>query len=301
MRVAAGAAVGIAIALVGASPVYAAAPGTAWVSAAAITFEAGVGTQNSVTTSKVVNSSGTWWQFTDVAPIIAGTGCHHPFRGVSTLVWCTSGTAWMIGVLAGDLNDTVTVATPATIVRGGAGSDTIYTANDATFFNVVYGDDGADLIHSGLSKDAIDGGAGSDTVSYSTRTGPLWLSLEDSEGGPRLPQGGGNYDEDTYTGVEHLTGGQDLDVLLGDAGANVLSGGPGDSVLYGRAGNDVLFGNNGYDLFYAGAGDDLMFGYDGDDVLWGEDGHDTFVAGIGFDMCFPVVGETISGCEDLHY
>ena len=88
--------------------------------------------------------------------------------------------------------------------------------------------------------DALDGGAGLDTVDYSARPPAVVVNLT-------AGTGSSSGDIDLITTVENVTGGTGNDLLTGDAAVNTLDGGDGDDRLRGFAGADTLLGGNGVD------------------------------------------------------
>lgn len=147
------------------------------------------------------------------------------------------------------------------VIRGGSGDDYllggggvidefIITTDDDT----LYGDGGNDELHGDEGIDAVHGGDGTDRLRFltiGTRRGVhagTTFALDDGYG-----------NEETYTGIENLSGTVYADILYGDDGPNVLSGDWGDDQIFG------------------GGGDDLLFGSDGDDACYGEDGQDTLL------------------------
>jgi Ca2+-binding RTX toxin-like protein len=108
--------------------------------------------------------------------------------------------------------------------------------------------------------DIIDGGADSDTVDYSTATGPLNVTLV--SGAATITIDG----TDTLTNIENLTGTSANDSITGDSNNNTL---------IGNAGNDTLRGNAGNDNLQGGTGDDRIFGGVGTNVIDGGSGNET--------------------------
>jgi Ca2+-binding RTX toxin-like protein len=104
--------------------------------------------------------------------------------------------------------------------------DVTGTASDDSFV----GDTGAN---------AIDGGDGQDTISYTetARTAGVSASLATGTG----PEG------DAIAGVENLVGSAFGDSLTGDANANRLDGAGGGDMLRGGLGGDALIGGGGSD------------------------------------------------------
>jgi Ca2+-binding RTX toxin-like protein len=123
---------------------------------------------------------------------------------------------------------------------GGSGDDTL-TGNNAT--NELSGGAGNDLLDLGRgSADVAIGGADTDTVTYSTRTAPVFADLDGVADDGELGES-----DLVSTDVENLTGGSANDRLTGAAGTNVLNGGAGNDVLDGAAGADLLLGGSGTD------------------------------------------------------
>jgi Ca2+-binding RTX toxin-like protein len=143
------------------------------------------------------------------------------------------------------------------MMLGSAESDLV----DATIYNPywatygwwrVFAGAGDDLIASGPTFNAIDGGAGFDIVWYNVAYG---VAVDLATG---LGMAGSV--QDSLFGIEGLAGGTGGDNLAGDAGANILFGGQGADSLIGRGGHDVLVGGPGADSYAGGAGTDV-FGY----------------------------------------
>jgi Ca2+-binding RTX toxin-like protein len=176
---------------------------------------------------------------------------------------------------------------PAQLFNGGAGNDTI--------------------VAGGLA-DAIDGGSGTDAVSYAA-SGAIVVLLQDTDShGPHAnePAGasGGFAAGDSYAGIEiliaspfddyvfggaaggtvDLSGGNDVfdnnetqavsDHVDGGAGNDTMWGGDGTDTLLGGTGSDALNGERGADQLDGGSGADTLSGGDGDDLLDGGTGAD---------------------------
>ena len=87
----------------------------------------------------------------------------------------------------------------------------------------------------------LDGGAGTDTLSYASAPGAVTVDL-----GTPAPQNTGNgVDTIVTNSFENLTGSAFSDSLSGDASNNTLNGGDGNDALAGRGGDDVLNGGAG--------------------------------------------------------
>ncbi|MFJ1469177.1 DUF4347 domain-containing protein [Massilia orientalis] len=106
------------------------------------------------------------------------------------------------------------------------------------------------LIIAGSGVNAIDGGAGIDTLSFETATtsGTTGVTLALGAAGVKTTAAGIS-GADTVVNIENLIGSDYNDTLSGNAGVNVIHGGEGSDVLNGMGGNDVLFGGAGSDVF----------------------------------------------------
>ena len=134
-------------------------------------------------------------------------------------------------------NDILIGSDSSNLILGGPGDDTIRglggddTMNgDGTFF---LGD---------LYTDLIDGGAGSDTVSYADRTAPVNVSLDGvaNDGDPTI-------EADNVLNTENIVGGGGDDTLTGNAAGNIMRGLGGDDTIAAGAGRDVIDGGGGTD------------------------------------------------------
>jgi Ca2+-binding RTX toxin-like protein len=99
----------------------------------------------------------------------------------------------------------------------------------------------------------LDGGAGIDTVSYTSATTGINLQLGeigDGSGLGRATDGLGAID--SLSGIEVVIGSSYNDTLLGGDGSQTLSGGGGDDILFGSRGDDHLVGSRGFDKFKLG-------------------------------------------------
>jgi Ca2+-binding RTX toxin-like protein len=85
-----------------------------------------------------------------------------------------------------------------------------------------------------------------------------------------------------------VTGGDEIDGIIGNSKANRLDGGRGNDALFGRGGDDRLIGNLGNDILAGGSGNDVLlgtldsppgFGLGEQDMLSGGAGQDRFILG----------------------
>lgn len=139
-------------------------------------------------------------------------------------------------IIGSEFADTITVAE---------------TSGDASGYNLA-GEDGDDILSTGMGDDQISGGAGADTLDGGDGSDTLDYGASDAGVTIKLGMGvasGGHADGDTFAGFENVLGCAFDDTLIGDGGFNILEGG---------AGNDVLRGSNGQDQLAGGEGDDTF-------------------------------------------
>jgi Ca2+-binding RTX toxin-like protein len=175
-----------------------------------------------------------------------------------------------VTALLGDGDDTATVGPgPMTASLSGGAGDDVLTGGDGD--DQLDGGDGSDHLSGGSgddtflgaelsgSADVLDGGPGTNTVTYRGQRDGVRLDLA-----ARAATGAG-IGSDQLAGVEHAAGGEGDDTLLGDGAANVLTGDEGDDVVRGRGGDDTLSGDTrdailvpGRDTVDGGPGDDRI-------------------------------------------
>lgn len=186
---------------------------------------------------------------------------------------------------------------------GGAGDDVLALGEG---IDAAFGEDGNDVIivqqdgfnpvgqftaappYDYAAMDYVDGGAGSDTISFERYSSPISHQLDPSQwpwagNAAAMPAGGisgvivalwnhpSGWDSDPYwadaryimgdwvKGVENVIGSKFNDYLWGDAGNNVLKGGDGDDFLDGHDGVDVLEGGAGADFMFSGGEGTLSY------------------------------------------
>jgi Ca2+-binding RTX toxin-like protein len=91
------------------------------------------------------------------------------------------------------------------------------------------------VLYAGAGNNVLDGGTGTDTVSYAYAAAGVTVSLASS-----LAQSTVGSGSDTLLNIENLTGGNFNDHLAGNGGNNTLTGGLGMDVLTGNGGNDLF-------------------------------------------------------------
>ena len=202
---------------------------------------------------------------------------------------------------------TVNAAAGADVVTGGGafGADPGWWMSPL----LLNGDAGADKLTGGLANDELSGGtekdtllalkiadgsdlflggAGVDTLSYSTRTGNLSITLDET-GNDGLAG-----ELDNASGIENVIGGLGNDTIDGGILVmnNTFRGGPGSDDLFGGPGADNLLGEAGADDLFGGNGADIL------NALDGVSGNDTLDGGNGTDTCKRDAGDGASNCEN---
>ena len=137
-------------------------------------------------------------------------------------------------------NDDATTS-PASVptsptVSGTNGNDKINArASTVDYVDAKGGDDGITGVG---GRDYIDGGAGSDTISYHWSGARVDVDLL------RSTQKNGDAGGDVLVNIENIRGSARNDLLAGDNGANVLNGLGGHDTLTGRGGSDRFVFNS---------------------------------------------------------
>jgi Ca2+-binding RTX toxin-like protein len=141
------------------------------------------------------------------------------------------------------------------------------------------GGDGNDTLVGLGGADLIDGGDGTDVVSFASSTVGVTVNLGNGAG-----LGG-----DTLVSVEGVEGSNFTDLLIGSTAGDRLLGGSGADTLSGGGGDDTLEGGGDADLLSGGLGADLLSGGSGDDTMVAGDGSDSLHGGSGSDV-FRLIG-----------
>lgn len=166
------------------------------------------------------------------------------------------------------------------------------TATLKTSLSAGTDDDLLDLMAEVEASDAFD------TLSASVQND---FSEQDRIAGGFFSQiidGNGDADDGGFSiangaAIENASGGDDDDILVGNALANTLNGGAGHDSLFGGAGadtlngelgNDELFGGDNPDTLNGGSGDDVLHGGLNGDILNGDNGDDEIFGGANGDV-----------------
>jgi Ca2+-binding RTX toxin-like protein len=183
------------------------------------------------------------------------------------------------------------------VLVSGAGAQLQVTGSETTDTVGVSTLGGNDTVNTGVTVPgpaavAIDGGDGTDTVTYSGTPSADMIGIAPDNGAVATFAVGPQSSIQLATNVEDLSvaGGLGADSITaqnGLAGLTLLTidGGPGDDTLNGGDGNDMLIGGAGNDVVTGGRGNDVALLGAGDDTfLWDPgDGSDTVEGGLGSD------------------
>jgi Ca2+-binding RTX toxin-like protein len=170
------------------------------------------------------------------------------------------------------LRDTGDVVSETNATASSGGTDTVYSylATHTLGSNVengrilstgaanLTGNSLANVLYAGAGNNTLDGGTGTDAVSYAYGlAGTTGVTVSLAVSGAQTTGGSGS---DTLVAIENLTGSAYADNLTGNALANTLNGGAGNDVLTGGAGTDSLIGGLGNDTFDFNALSELGLG-----------------------------------------
>jgi Ca2+-binding RTX toxin-like protein len=186
-------------------------------------------------------------------------------------------------------------------LNGGPNDDFVHGALGRDDMN---GGSGRDLMDGDLGADEINGGSGTDSLFYSNRATPVFVTVgsgNDNDGN-ELDFSPGILRDTVRGDIEIVFGGAAGDTIIGDNTGETLAGGEGPDTLVGNGGgdslfafggDDIVFGGNGNDLVRGALGNDRLFGGpDGDqvaggpdnDAIWGDTGADAMKGKGGIDV-----------------
>jgi serralysin len=198
--------------------------------------------------------------------------------------------------------DTLNGGSGSDSLKGGGGADTL---NGGDGNDTLNGDDDADTVNGGNGDDRVidadfvnfdvhDGGAGIDTIDYSSISFASGFVTIDLATGQTSVSGGNTEQITNFENVEGSDGGE---TIIGNSLANVLNGNDGNDVIDGGFGGDVIDGGVGNDTINGGSGSDVLNGGDGNDTLFGGFFTDTVNGGNGDDTITVLDGEFIDNVD----
>ena len=203
-------------------------------------------------------------------------------------------------------------------INGHGGDDTILPNRPAGPMGVANVSDlnpeGGDPIPANDQSDKVNGGAGTDTISYEGEAEAVTIDLSQvvpaTTGDSAVPahyaatvnsvvdmiavdDKGTEDTEDDVSTIENIVGGTGGDRLTGDSRNNTLKGLAGDDNLMGGLGDDTIDGGPGDDTINGGKGNDMIYA-DADDTT-------SIDGGMGIsdtDDPATVIDETMDGDTD---
>lgn len=193
-----------------------------------------------------------------------------------------------IEVNAGEGDDGVISGFAKLVVDGGNGSDTVsYSAKNILGITVIPTSTGFSVVKKLNGTDVYAETTASETYTYGKRTETV--EYRDIT----VRKNVSDYAiQDTLRNVENIIGSAGDDLIIGDAVANNLSGGEGDDYLYAGAGDDVVAGGAGVDQVLGGDGNDLIL----QDV---QKVNETIDGGTGTDTLDYGVSDFTAGTREL--
>ena len=147
------------------------------------------------------------------------------------------------------------------------------------------GSDHDDTFIAGPEEDDVDGGGGSNTISYQSSRDPVVVNISSVAQSDTQDESRDNYNYakgDMLTNIDNIIGSnvsstsakihegandEFHDVLTGNNDANVIDGRGGDDRIIGGGGNDTLIGGSGDDTLTGGTGDMDTFVISGKDTI----------------------------------
>lgn len=192
-------------------------------------------------------------------------------------------------------NDTLSGGIGNDQISGGIGRDVLYDGAGADTIRGDYGDDRFTMYQDN-ARDVIEGGVGTDTLTFSLSGSFPWDDVPDvranlTNGTLRI-----NADvRDSVVSIENIETGDGDDQVVGTAGANLIDVREGNNVVYALGGDDTILGgyavhDGGSELLNGGAGNDFIDANGATSVdtstrelavqtLVGGEGNDTLAAG----------------------
>lgn len=161
------------------------------------------------------------------------------------------------------VDDTISGLAGDDFLDGRGGNDTLDGGEDD---DRVHGGPGNDLLRLSTGSDLLNGGPGNDTLEAHANLHDLAVDLQARSAAYQDDEDAG-FQSSVLSGIENVTGSDDPDRLLGNAGKNTLRGADGNDILGGRGGDDRLEGGAGDDRFAYESGSDHIEGGDGTDRL----------------------------------
>ncbi len=176
--------------------------------------------------------------FFQIRSVKSGAHSFHANANYDSVSYGTSGVDRLVGVFGPDYivglagNDHLIGGGGSTEkLEGGDGDDVLDGSQSSNA--ALSGGAGDDTLFSGYGAN-LDGGAGTDIVSYARADVGVTLDLADATNNEDIAR------SNTFTSIERYDGSVYDDSFTGDGNANVFEGGAGDDTLDGAAGSDTV-------------------------------------------------------------
>jgi Ca2+-binding RTX toxin-like protein len=144
-------------------------------------------------------------------------------------------------LIGGEGADTISGGAQNDVITGGSGNDSVDAGSGD---DLIVGGDGA-------GNDRYIGGAGIDTVKYTSALAGVTIDLSASTNQAKSTLSGdrAGIGIDQLSQIENIIAGNFSDLLTGNAANNSINAGSGNDTLNGGTGKDVLTGAGGNDTF----------------------------------------------------
>ena len=248
-----------------------------------------INSNDTSSSTDVVNLIGADWQDTGVDTSVNGTGTYSIYQAsgnnvyvvisdaitptitnVTQTITDTSGNDALYGSIAADDitatdgNDTLYGQAGMDTLTGGNGSDDLYggAGNDS-----IDAGDGDDEIYAGTGDDTIDGGAGYDELDYSTTNDDLTITYATTANQGSVS--GATIGTDTYVGIENVIGGTGNDTFVGSTSTD-------DSLSYASINGAVQVDFSGANVGTVNTVNAGVDTFTGMETIIGSNSNDTF-------------------------
>lgn len=151
-------------------------------------------------------------------------------------------------LIGGEGADTISGGAQNDVITGGSGNDSVDAGSGD---DLIVGGDGA-------GNDRYIGGAGIDTVKYTSALAGITINLSASTNQAKSTLSGdrAGIGIDQLSQIENIIAGNFSDLLIGNTANNSINAGSGNDTLNGVTGTDTLIGGSGKDSLTGGTGND---------------------------------------------